>query len=1458
MNIKTRIWIAVDLLIASAGLLLFCSRDYNPFTDLTNAGVHVVSWPFTGKDSVALYTTGTLKAVVAVRNEVDSFVVSATGNRYWTDTTVRRTAGGTPIDGGPYSFRISFFDTGEQKISVTTYRSNSEAVSQVVVVKCYNPLSQKTIAGYFGANTRLVTTPVGDTEVFYQWDFGANRIETWPTDTHTVILPYSSPSSGTGLLRVTDFFGKHNTPPVVFSYSFVDTTAPIILCVNDSLKGDTLKIGDTLFAFRAFVTDPGNGMVDSCSINHGAFDNVNTVTHVYTKLFNNLAALTKGNTPLQIVVYAMGNKEFHTVARDTFWVVYNPLGNKSPDADIGFLVPDKDSTAYAVRNCDIYVFVDNYRTDSMLLRLKVNDSLYSAQLFLGSSGKMGFSPVYLDAPVNTVTVSAYSTGGRLLTSAKTTIFYNPKLIDSIKPKIYEVSSVNGLPAESLFTSQPLATLKIVAFDEGSGIKFLAVNGDTLTADSSGRYVWYWTSRQLVHSAQGNRITIVTQDFAGNLTDTTIRIFRDSLPVLATDPMIPAHLCVDSGYTFHLSMTDADNDSVTIDRISAPTAMAISPSGTVYWKPTVADTGLDSLIIRLNDHIELSPPFIWKFTVGICSQPAATAHFTTRLQDFPGVLQAGADTMKILLAIDNTLIAPLYSAVFTNNNQQILSKSTSGMLLWAPAPADTGLRQLLVTVADSVRGFDTLRPAILVVPKNQYPCSLSYRFTGTLTANGQLDLFTKTVPETLFFTINDKDNLLTEKYSVTIVQHTVSTVEDLNKKDFFIVIMPDSIRTLDTLHVKVRDMTNTSDSVTVVVRYSYTPPRISSGPGIPSLLCADSSYIFTIVTSDADGHTVTVNKLHAPKNMTVNANGSIQYQPVMADTGIDSLVVQLYDQYVYSRSYTWAFATINCASPRLPVKLQTSAADFPVRMQVGADSIAIQLGTKLGTGTLPFVYNVHFTKTGTVLLSNSTTGWFAWKPSDGDTGIQTLSVSVHDANNTADSILPTFTILPRNQYPCSLSYTFTGKLTATGSLDLFSSAAPETLFFKITDKDNPLTEKYSRAITQFGVTTTTDSSAKNFIVVLTPDSMKTRDTIRVYIGDKTGTKDTAIIAVRYQKIPLPLKLYLNTTPSGAGTTSENYGFPVLVRLTNSNFTFSKTQRNGNDIRFRKPDGTTLPFEIERWDSAAGHAEIWVKMDTVHGNNNSHYMELYWLDATSSGGSNSAAVFDIANGFRGVWHLGENTNFISDATANSYNGTRHGNQTQTTGTIGMGQQFPGTGNDYTEMGNVLNPGNNNFTVSAWIKKASNGQNETIIGKTNGGSPGNTYGWIFVINNANNPVCCIANGGQNWGEAGSFSLISNTAITDVAWHYVSAIINKTGNNYCQIFIDGSETTISPNGNVTLVGNISNNLPLRIGLEADNQNDFTGSLDEIVVSLTARSADWIKLCYMNQKSADALVEFR
>jgi hypothetical protein len=91
------------------------------------------------------------------------------------------------------------------------------------------------------------------------------------------------------------------------------------------------------------------------------------------------------------------------------------------------------------------------------------------------------------------------------------------------------------------------------------------------------------------------------------------------------------------------------------------------------------------------------------------------------------------------------------------------------------------------------------------------------------------------------------------------------------------------------------------------------------------------------------------------------------------------------------------------------------------------------------------------------------------------------------------------------------------------------------------------------------------------------------------------------------------------------------FPALVRLTSSTFDFSRALSGGADVRFTKSNGMPLPFEIERWDAASQAAEIWMKLDTVYGNDSSHFFTMWWGNPNAVSASDGEAVFDTAGGF-----------------------------------------------------------------------------------------------------------------------------------------------------------------------------------------------------------------------------------
>ena len=327
-----------------------------------------------------------------------------------------------------------------------------------------------------------------------------------------------------------------------------------------------------------------------------------------------------------------------------------------------------------------------------------------------------------------------------------------------------------------------------------------------------------------------------------------------------------------------------------------------------------------------------------------------------------------------------------------------------------------------------------------------------------------------------------------------------------------------------------------------------------------------------------------------------------------------------------------------------------------------------------------------------------------------------------------------------------------------------------------------------------------------------------------------------------------RIFFNTTPNGANVSGNVYGFPMLLRLTSSTFDFSKTNVDGSDIRFAKANGSPLPYEIEQWDLAAKQAAIWVKIDTIFGNDNSHYVNMFWGNPNAKSESKSSGVFDTSNGFQGVWHMNETgTGQAKDATQNHYDGTPSAHApVATPGIIGMAQKFDADSSfimmNGTASGKLNFPINGNYTVSAWVNLDSLlGIYKVFISK------GYTQ-YTLQINNRNSFEISEFHEGLGW-EYTPGSAVANT------WKYVVGVREGT-NQY--LYIDGvlaSSTIINDSSSTPRVTTDQ----LIMGAASGGTRDFlNGSMDELSISSVSRKSDWIKLCYMNQCANDKLLQIK
>ncbi|HEX2956157.1 MAG TPA: DUF2341 domain-containing protein [Chitinispirillaceae bacterium] len=354
----------------------------------------------------------------------------------------------------------------------------------------------------------------------------------------------------------------------------------------------------------------------------------------------------------------------------------------------------------------------------------------------------------------------------------------------------------------------------------------------------------------------------------------------------------------------------------------------------------------------------------------------------------------------------------------------------------------------------------------------------------------------------------------------------------------------------------------------------------------------------------------------------------------------------------------------------------------------------------------------------------------------------------------------------------------------------------------------------------------------------------------------------LVVIEYPLWKNSRKIVLNTSSSGADISDNLYGFPVLIRLDNSNFSFSQSQPGGADLFFLTTNGKYLPFEIEQWDTASEHAAIWVRTDTLRGNDADQYITMYWGNPDSSTLPVKGVVFDTANGFHGVWHLSESADTVYDATSNRFKGVRKGAVQQQSGIIGYCQNFTGE-NGYFDLGRICNIEKRDFTASAWIKRSKLTGPQTIFSQSNGGNPSSSYGWVFQFDaNKNTHFYTSTADGTDWGKTtGAFDIWSRGEVfipDTTEWHQVTIVLNRTIKSNCKCFIDGVDVTQIASGQVSDLGNIINDLPLLIGLESDSDYPFAGCIDECTISYSARSDSWIKLSYLNQGIRDMLVQFK
>jgi hypothetical protein len=325
------------------------------------------------------------------------------------------------------------------------------------------------------------------------------------------------------------------------------------------------------------------------------------------------------------------------------------------------------------------------------------------------------------------------------------------------------------------------------------------------------------------------------------------------------------------------------------------------------------------------------------------------------------------------------------------------------------------------------------------------------------------------------------------------------------------------------------------------------------------------------------------------------------------------------------------------------------------------------------------------------------------------------------------------------------------------------------------------------------------------------------------------------------------------------------FPVLIRLNAGNFVFLQARSADADLMFTNSNSAALPYEIERWDPAANHAEVWVRVDTVFGNDSNQSITMYWgastmdsmgsLQGPATSPSKGAAVFDTADGFQGVWHMGDNaSNSVRDATANRYHGLSPDSARPSIadGAIGACRTFDGS-RDYITMPNTATgkldfPQKGKYSVSAWVMADTFVDLQQVLV-----SKGRYQYFLWVDSTS----------WQFWeyqDRAGWEASAQQGTLRQ--WVLLTGVRDGAAQH---LYVNGEPADSFSLKSDFNPRNTTNNLILGRAQDVATGSHanagfcyFRGKIDEVRIMSTTQSPDWVRLCYMNQREDNKLVVFK
>jgi len=516
----------------------------------------------------------------------------------------------------------------------------------------------------------------------------------------------------------------------------------------------------------------------------------------------------------------------------------------------------------------------------------------------------------------------------------------------------------------------LYTYQVVAADaDGDDLTYrLTAAPDGMTVSATG--LISWTPGNDVSAAA---VTIVVSDGvldAQQSFDISVTSTNDA-PVFTSTPVVTA--TEDTLYTYPVTATDADGNTLTYRLVTHPDGMTIdAASGVISWTPGEGVTSA-AVVVEASDGLE---PVTQSFEITV-----------TAVNDAPVIAES---SLTLTTDEDNTGTVTVNA---TDEDSTELSWSVSvepehgtasvadGLVIYTPEEDFNGSDSLTVEVSDGDKA-DTVQINVTVNAANDAPEITSE--ANTEATEDEVYSYTVVASDV------DGDSLT---YSLTV------SPEDMiiDATTGAISWTPEEGVSSAAVSVVVSDgPLEATQSFTIVVKPVNDAPEITSTP--VTVAAEDTEYVYQVVATDAENSALTYSLTSHPDGMEIDANGRITWTPANGVTSGEVMLVVSDGVLEVTQSFTITVTAEN---------------DAPVI--AGAETVALSTDEDLaGSITLTasdddgdvLSWTAAGAAHGTVTVDG---GVVNYAPSADFNGSDSFTVTVSDPGELTDSVLVNVTV-----------------------------------------------------------------------------------------------------------------------------------------------------------------------------------------------------------------------------------------------------------------------------------------------------------------------------------------------------------------------------------------------------------------------------------------------------------------